>query len=224
MAIFTEITRNWRQELTESHENTSSTSEHSINGSKPIEKGEKPTRRNFIPSIYPTRVKAYLARAYELEESQGHQFHKIMPLLREASLPLLDACSDALTGLGAVFNAQNASRWYRKPANATDPLEEEQSERIAKLKRILELYISETRLKILKPYESIMQTPLHLDDSGENKADDTLPFSLRPLYFAYTFQSNLIVFARNEIALLDAVEAVQLKRKYNRYVRTVSIF
>ncbi|KAF8319110.1 hypothetical protein DL93DRAFT_2181150 [Clavulina sp. PMI_390] len=209
LAIYTEIIRNWRHEIRAGQ-------------SKAIQEtnGEQNDSRSGGPGFdstfgaAPSGMNAYIVRARELEESQGHQFHRVMPLLRSATLPLLDASSQAFLALIAVLDGQNSTRWHRRPSTITDPLEETLSEKISALKSALDAFRKAGRLEVLGPYASFMDVQATLRSNG---GESSIPFSMRPLYYAFTFQSNLIAFAKNEIALLEAAENLSMKRKATRF-------
>lgn len=215
LAIFTEMVRTWRQELLDR--------ESAFAAGLPTPGSQTPRAKaaNSVVSMRSPRVDHYYRRSLELEEELGHRFDTVMPLLRVAATPLLDACCAALGGVRNVLDAQNATRWSegwskigRERIRAA---EETQRAKLVALREALALYESTTRFGVLAPWEGIMNEPIRDDPiNGLQGAAGQLPFSLRPLYFVFSFQSSILAFARNEVVMMEVYEKLWAKRTANR--------
>ncbi|KAG8931810.1 hypothetical protein FRC02_002104 [Tulasnella sp. 418] len=160
---------------------------------------------------------------YQYLESVHHlRIQELLPILRSATSDLRSACLGGCDAAKSTFLIINTNRYKRKAqrlVHVEDGKEarlseesEDVSTALTKLKTALKDYTENRRHEILEPFKPFL---VSFDDIQVDR-EGRLPFSLRPLFLCFVFQSNLIWTAESLISLLTLVQAAQRKRPSRR--------
>lgn len=129
-----------------------------------------------------------------------------MPVLKDCSEHLRQACVQAVGATQAYLNHINTRRWTGK--DIEKELSEALDEAQTNLQMALKRFKDDDRLALLKPFQ-------HLLDSVKTRSDaDVLP--LRSLYACYVFAANLILTSESTSSLVNFVQITASKRRKNR--------
>lgn len=153
-------------------------------------------------------LRQLLRKNHSLEEANMVRFQDVMPVIRESTKDLRDACSDGLQAIKDVFDSINLKRWTRGGAADSEQRVQDLTKSIERLKTALEAFKTSNRLQLLEPFQSIISS------CKTKEARSSLP--LRSLYVSFVFASNLIVAADGIIDLMETVQHTASKRTHNR--------
>lgn len=126
----------------------------------------------------------------------------LLPLLRDATIELRSAASDALTAVSGTVNFVNSTRWsWASTADAQVEQEHRLDSAAERLGSALAEFKLTGRLRLLEPFEPHLGT--------ENPP-------LRGLYVCYVFSTSIVVVSEAILAVVETVQKTSNKRKKNR--------
>lgn len=148
------------------------------------------------------------------ENEHQLRIEDLFPILDSATANLRQATIDGVKAANTALEIINTQRYKRKlpwlREKATELEEAHIAKALADLTKALEEYVDNTRMEILEPYRDIIESPFQIDKHGRP------PFSIRPLFLCFVFQSNLIWTAEAVKALLALLNEAQKKRPEGR--------
>ncbi|CAL1710858.1 unnamed protein product [Somion occarium] len=143
--------------------------------------------------------------AGELEHSVG--VTDLLPLIKESTADLREACSDGIGSIKAYIDLINTRRYARNCDVDVEQGIKNLDEGMARIRTALSDFKETKRLQLSNPFLPIIE-------ASKNNRKSFLP--LRSLYIAYVFGANLIVLADGILALMETVLSTANKRKRNR--------
>ncbi|KAG8916697.1 hypothetical protein FRC00_014505, partial [Tulasnella sp. 408] len=146
------------------------------------------------------------------EDEHQLRVEEVLPILESATSNLRKATLDGLQTAISALTFINTQRWKRHLIGGRRVLEQMKEEErdvgnaMAVLEAALKDYNDNARNALLEPYHDFLASPFEVDQHGRP------PFSLRPLFVCFVFQSNLIWTAEALQTLLRILNAAQKKR------------
>lgn len=126
----------------------------------------------------------------------------LLPLLRETTLELRSAASNALTAASNTVNFVNTNRWsWRSTIDALTEQERSLDSAAERLRKALAEFKATERLRLLKPFEP------HIDSPNA---------PLRGLFLCYVFSASIVVVSEAVLAVVETVQEITSKRRKNR--------
>ena len=145
---------------------------------------------------------------YEALESQHNLgLEYLLPVLRECTKELREACIEGLGTAQGAIDSINQHRW-RLDKTKQEECEKKFLEAQERLKIALQEFKETKRHMLIEPYMPLLKSNLTKDERR------TLP--LRSLYLSYVFATNLIVVADVLLTFLSKVADTNKKRRKNR--------
>lgn len=132
----------------------------------------------------------------------------IMPVIRDSTHELRNACSAGIGATKGVIENINMKRYARRGAADSEERVKDLDESIQNLKKALETFKNKKREKLVEPFQAALQC------CRTKKESYSMP--LRALYVSYVYAVNLIVLTDGIIALMEMVRDTALKRTKNR--------
>ena len=146
-------------------------------------------------------------RQDSLETQHSLHIDDMLPVIRNATADLREACCDGVATMQASIDAVNKNRW-RTDADGVTKSHQEFEASIAQLSATLAAFKETNRKWLIEPYMPMLRNA----DTREARRD--LP--LRSLYLSYVFATNLIVVGDVLLSLMEQVRTTSEKRKSNR--------
>ncbi|KIO34209.1 hypothetical protein M407DRAFT_17113 [Tulasnella calospora MUT 4182] len=146
------------------------------------------------------------------EDEHQLRVEELMPILESATSNLRKATLGGIKTAISALTFINTQRWKRHLIGGRRVLEQmkEEERDVGNALEILEAalkdYNDNARMALLEPYHDFLASPFEVDQHGRP------PFSLRPLFVCFVFQSNLIWTAEALQTLLRILNAAQKKR------------
>lgn len=146
------------------------------------------------------------------EDEHQLRVEELMPILESATANLRKATLDGMKTAISALTFINTQRWKRHLIGGRRVLEQMKEEErdvgnaLQVLEDALKDYNDNARMTLLEPYHQFLASPFEVDQHGRP------PFSLRPLFVCFVFQSNLIWTAEALLSLLRILNAAQKKR------------
>ncbi|KAF7972398.1 hypothetical protein HWV62_18046 [Athelia sp. TMB] len=146
-------------------------------------------------------------RADSLETEHSLHMEDVLPVIKEATADLRNACRDSAGCMETVLQAINTCRWRGDPEKATK-CRAEFEENLTRLHAALTDF-TETRRKVLiQPFMPLLQRA--------QTAEERRMLPLRSLYLSYVFATNIIVTAEAMLAVMEKMGHTLGKRQKNR--------
>jgi hypothetical protein len=146
-------------------------------------------------------------RQDSLETLHSLHIEDILPVIKETTADLREACHNGVATVQASIDAVNKHRW-RTDAEAMAKCHQNFDSSMTHLSATL-MAFKETKSKMLiEPYMPLLR------NTQTSEARCALP--LRSLYLSYVFATNLIVVGDVLLSLMEQVNATLEKRKNNR--------
>lgn len=133
-----------------------------------------------------------------------------LPRLRMISMPLREACSNALGACAAVINEVNTRRWAR--SHSSSDIEKKLDAAIESLRHERVLFVDDGRLTLADPFVAAIPS---LSISSLTKALHVTP-PLRAFIVASAFSAQLVVVTDAILLLAEFVRSTCAKRRESR--------
>lgn len=131
----------------------------------------------------------------------------ILPVIRDTSLELREACSNGIGAVKTLVENVNTKRYARGTAESEQCVKTLDAT-IQDLRDALERFKNEKREQLIEPFETVLRR-------CQTKRDvSSVP--LRSLYISYVYCVNLIVLTDAILALMEVVRSIAAKRLRNR--------
>lgn len=178
---------------------------HNVNDSASTIAGSVQEKDTDPPLGDATILRHLLQKNSAAEERHSVRLHDVLPIVKQATLPLRAACCSTLDAVHSVIVSVNTKRYSRNYGPEAEAVVQVLQESVGNLKAALEHFSTTDRLMLLKPFEPLI---------AETHRERTTP--LRSLYVTHVFASNLIAVTQAVIRLAEAVLAMARKRTRNR--------
>lgn len=143
----------------------------------------------------------YILQHLEHSDNPIHQ-EEIFSLVYAATGDLRQSCINSLNAIIDTLDRVNHCRWTRAPGS--DP---NLSTRIDELRTCLQDFKNDRRLSVLEPFEHVI---------GMSSSTISNNASRKMLFFAFTYEANLIWLGESLLELLDIISGLALKHPYPR--------
>lgn len=160
--------------------------------------GQVSTSDNTIELPY--SPDGYILRHLESSDDIIHQ-KAVFPLLYTATEGLRRSCINSLNAAIEMLERINHYRWVKAPGSDPDL-----NANVDELRSCLEEFKKDRRLSVLGPFKQVVGSSRWV--SSSNISDVA---SSRMLFFAFTYEANLIWLADSLLELLDIVSDLALK-------------
>lgn len=164
------------------------------------------TDDTFTADTYLLRQIFEKSQATELEHKV--RLVDVMPVIRDSSLELRDACSAGIGSAKAVIENINMKRYARKGAEDSEQRVEELEINIKNLNDALDRFKDEKHEQLIEPFQALLQ--------GCQTKRDVYSIPLRSLYISFVYGVNLIILTDGILALMEVVKNTALERTRNR--------
>ena len=146
-------------------------------------------------------------RADSLETEHSLHMEDVLPVIKDATADLRNACRDSAGCMETVLQAINTCRWRGDPEKATK-CRADFEENLTRLHAALTEF-TETRRKVLiQPFMPLLQRA--------QTAEERRMLPLRSLYLSYVFATNIIVTAEAMLSVMEKMGHTLGKRQKNR--------
>lgn len=142
----------------------------------------------------------------ELEAQYSLQIQNMLPMIKDATAELREACVDGAANAQAVLEGINNSRW-RRPTGGDEACREAFHTALARLEVAFATFKEKNRHMLIEPY-----IPL-LKEARTKEERQAVP--LRSLYIAYVFATNLMMVADGLLAVMVKVRDTTAERERN---------
>lgn len=129
----------------------------------------------------------------------------VLPVIKDATIELREACIDSLACLQAVIHSVNKKRYARDSAADTAARTVELEQSSARLRVALDEFRDTKRLLLVEPFRPVLEL-----------AQSQKDVPLRSLYIAYVFAANLMAVGTAILSLVEVVAATARRRKRNK--------
>ncbi|KAI0946571.1 hypothetical protein AcW1_010001 [Taiwanofungus camphoratus] len=129
----------------------------------------------------------------------------VLPVIKDATIELREACIDSLACLQAVIHSVNKKRYVRDSAADTAARTVELEQSSARLRVALDEFRDTKRLLLVEPFRPVLEL-----------AQSQKDVPLRSLYIAYVFAANLMAVGTAILSLVEVVAATARRRKRNK--------
>lgn len=143
----------------------------------------------------------YILRHLEHSDDTIHQ-EEIFPLVYAATGDLRQSCINSLNAVIDILDRVNHYRWTKAPGS--DP---NLNAKIDELRSCLQDFKKDRRLSVLEPFK-------HVIGVSSSTISNNAP--RRMLFFAFTYEANLIWLAESLLEMLDIIAGLALKHPYPR--------
>ena len=141
------------------------------------------------------------------ETSHSVCMDDLIPIIRQSTIELRQACIGGLGAIQASINLVNGRRWSRR-ADLDEQNIRELDEAIQVLSSALFAFKDTKRKLLVEPYVPLIR------GAKNRREQEALP--LRPLYIAFVFASNLTVVSNSTLRVMELVRDKIHKRTKNR--------
>jgi len=169
------------------------------------------------------RILQLRRNALELEKRHNLQIEDLLPILSTVTADLRGAIAQAAQAAKDSLVKINTQRYKRRLESFTihktsrlarlDSIQDEGIEvatALAHLESSLNEYHETRHRLILDPFSNFLDTPYETD------IHDRPPFSLRPLFMSFVFQSNLLWTSDSLVSLLKVIQQAEKERPRSR--------
>ena len=153
-------------------------------------------------------LRQIMERNQATEAEHNVRLADIMPVLRDSSLELREACSNGIDAVKTVVQNVNVKRYTRGGAADSEQRVQELGDSIQKLRDALDRFKNEKREQLIEPFQSVLQS------CQTKKQAYSIP--LRSLYVSFVYGVNLIVLTDAILALMEVARNIAVKRTRNR--------
>ncbi|KZP26783.1 hypothetical protein FIBSPDRAFT_731732 [Athelia psychrophila] len=152
-----------------------------------------------------------LQQIYERADAAETEHHlhmeDILPVIKDATADLRNACRDSAGCMETVLNAVNTCRWRGEPEKAAK-CRAEFDESLTRLHAALTAFTETNRKLLIQPFMPLLK--------GAHTPEERRVLPLRSLYLSYVFATNIIVTAEAMLEVMEKVGHTMGKRQQNR--------
>ena len=156
---------------------------------------------------------AHLFQQIEKCRSESERLHSVgiadlMPVVRQCTLELRQACVTALAAAQASIELVNTRRWKRR-GDVEDQNMKTLQEAMTSLSNAILAFKETNRHDLVEPYAKLIR------QASSRHEQEMLP--LRSLYLSFVFASDLLVVANSSLKITEDIREKMEKRQKNRF-------